>query len=92
MARNEQREGSDNVRSGARSVRNGRPTLFIGLAALAYYLLILGGHQYSIDGIAMFQAAKTLPGPVPGKAAGRESNPEEVDRLTRLRQPPRDQR
>jgi hypothetical protein len=60
MARNEQREGSDNVRSGARSVRNGRLTLFIGLAALAYYLLILGGHQYSIDGIAMFQAAKTL--------------------------------
>src|SRR5713226_9570255 len=60
MARNEQRARSDNVRSGARSVRNGRPTLFIGLAARAYYLLILGGHQYSIDGIAMFQASKAL--------------------------------
>ena len=59
MARNEQREGSDNVRSGARSVRNGRLTLFIGLAALAYYLLILGGHQYSIDGIAMLTMVRS---------------------------------
>lgn len=34
------------------------PTLSISL--LTYYLLILGGHQYSIDGVVMFQAARTL--------------------------------
>jgi hypothetical protein len=32
----------------------------IGAALFAYYLLILGGHHYSIDGIVMFQAAKRL--------------------------------
>ena len=37
-----------------------RITQFVGLGALAYYFLIMGGHQYSVDGIAMFQAAKAL--------------------------------
>ncbi len=32
----------------------------IGVALFTYYLLILGGHHYSIDGIVMFQAAKRL--------------------------------
>ena len=33
---------------------------WIGAALFAYYLLTLGGHQYSIDGIVMFQSAKQL--------------------------------
>jgi hypothetical protein len=32
----------------------------VGVALFAYYLLTLGGHQYSIDGIVMFQSAKRL--------------------------------
>jgi hypothetical protein len=32
----------------------------VGIALFAYYLLVLGGHQYSIDGIVMFQSAKRL--------------------------------
>src|SRR5205823_1591862 len=40
--------------------RDTQLALYVGVAALAYYLLILGGHQYSIDGIAMFQSAKAL--------------------------------
>ena len=32
----------------------------IGVALFAYYLLTLGGHHYSIDGIVMFQTAKRL--------------------------------
>jgi len=57
MARNEQRARSDNVRSGARSVRNSRLTLFDRLAALAYYLLILWPSVLDRR-IAMFQAAR----------------------------------
>lgn len=40
---------------------SGRPAGF-WLAALlfAYYLLVLGGHHYSVDGIVMFQGAKSL--------------------------------
>jgi hypothetical protein len=52
--------GRSSRRSGAGSGRDTRLTVLIGLAAFAYYLLILGGHQYSIDGIAMFQSAKAL--------------------------------
>ena len=37
-----------------------RLTIWLGIALFAYYLLILGGHQYSIDGIVMFQSAKRL--------------------------------
>ncbi len=40
--------------------RDGRLALLVGLALFAYYLLILGGHHYSIDGIVMFEAAKQL--------------------------------
>lgn len=32
----------------------------VGVALFACYLLTLGGHQYSIDGIVMFQSAKQL--------------------------------
>lgn len=32
----------------------------VGVALFAYYLLTLGGHQYSVDGIVMFQSAKQL--------------------------------
>jgi hypothetical protein len=32
----------------------------VAIVLFAYYLLILGGHQYSIDGILMFQSAKRL--------------------------------
>lgn len=37
-----------------------RLSRLIGIALFAYYLLILGGHHYSIDGIVMFQMAKRL--------------------------------
>jgi hypothetical protein len=32
----------------------------VGVALFAYYLLTLGGHHYSVDGIVMFQSAKQL--------------------------------
>jgi hypothetical protein len=32
----------------------------LGIALFAFYLLVLGGHHYSIDGILTFQAAKQL--------------------------------
>jgi hypothetical protein len=35
-------------------------TRLIGVTLFAYYLLVLGGHHYSIDGIVMFQTAKRL--------------------------------
>lgn len=34
--------------------------LTLTLLTFAYYLLIMGGHQYSIDGATTFQAARTL--------------------------------
>lgn len=41
--------------------RPGRPAGFwLAALLLAYYLLILGGHHYSVDGIVIFQAAKSL--------------------------------
>jgi len=42
------------------AVHDGRVASLIGVALFAYYLLILGGHHYSIDGIVTFQAAKQL--------------------------------
>jgi hypothetical protein len=33
---------------------------WVGVALFAYYLLTLGGHHYSIDGIVMFESAKQL--------------------------------
>jgi hypothetical protein len=33
---------------------------WVGAALFAYYLLTLGGHHYSIDGIVMFESAKQL--------------------------------
>ena len=40
--------------------RNARLAWLLGAALFAYYLLILGGHHYSIDGIVMFESAKQL--------------------------------
>jgi hypothetical protein len=42
------------------SLRDRQLSRLIGVALFAYYLLILGGHHYSIDGIVMFEAAKRL--------------------------------
>jgi hypothetical protein len=39
---------------------DGQLTLSLGLVLFSYYLLILGGHHYSIDGIVMFESAKQL--------------------------------
>ena len=47
-------------RASARLGRDRQLTLLIGVTLFAYYLLVLGGHHYSIDGIVMFQAAKRL--------------------------------
>ena len=33
---------------------------WVGMALFVYYLLTLGGHHYSIDGIVMFESAKQL--------------------------------
>jgi hypothetical protein len=43
-----------------RTASNGRLMWWVGLACLAYYGLILGGHHYSLDGILQFQSAKAL--------------------------------
>lgn len=40
--------------------RDGRLASLVGLTLFTYYLLTLGGHQYSIDGILTFQSAKQL--------------------------------
>ena len=40
--------------------RDRRLARLVGVALFAYYLLIAGGHHYSIDGIVMFQSAKQL--------------------------------
>ena len=47
-------------RASARLGRDRQLTRLIGVSLFAYYLLILGGHHYSIDGIVMFQTAKRL--------------------------------
>ena len=47
-------------RASARRGRDRQLTRLIGVTLFAYYLLILGGHHYSIDGIVMFQTAKRL--------------------------------
>ena len=39
---------------------DGRLARLVGLALFAYYLLILGGHHYSLDGIVMFESARQL--------------------------------
>jgi hypothetical protein len=45
---------------GPRGGRDRRLAWLVAIALLAWYLLILGGHAYSIDGIVMFQSAKQL--------------------------------
>ncbi len=46
--------------AGRRHGSDRRLAALVALVLFAYYLLILGGHQYSIDGILIFQSAKRL--------------------------------
>src|SRR5258706_1229439 len=52
---------ADGYDSGGRLDATDRRVMrWLGGFLFAYYLLTLGGHQYSIDGIVAFQTAKSL--------------------------------